>query len=64
VNNRYGAGNSRRVTRNSSDSDDSGRRKLSSLKLRDTGRPMTSSRLKEKDSMADIDSYDGANVIY
>lgn len=59
---RYGA-SSRRLTRNSSDSDDSDkydRRKLASLKLRDTGRPMTSSR--KPDSMPDIDSYEGANV--
>jgi len=26
------------------------------------GRPMTSSRMKEKEGIADIDSYDGANV--
>lgn len=56
--NRYGS-TSRRVVRNSSDSDDSeknDRRRIAGLKI--SGRPLTSSR---KDSMPDADSYDGAN---
>lgn len=60
---RYGA-NSRRIVRNSSDSDEEERfdRRRSGVfnKSRDSSRPMTSSR-KDKDSMLDNDSYDGAN---
>lgn len=60
--NRYGA-SSRRTVRNSSDSDDSDkydRRRSSNMKSSMSSRSLTSSRFG-KDSMYDVDSYDGAN---
>lgn len=53
----------RRLTRNSSDSEDDDKYGRSMNSSRSMGRPMTSSRGKDSMGIADIDSYDGANVI-